>query len=536
MTTVKEFNKWLKRLEDKTLEFKTATNSFSRDKDLPNYCAALANECGGKLILGVNNNREVVGTKAFEETYTKLSNELLSKIKIRVDVEELIHPDGRVLIFHVPSRPIGQAVRSTGNYHYPMRAGESLVEMDQMTLKRILNESEPDFSAQIVEGLRLDDLDKESIANFKRRWAEKARREDYLSFTSEKTLRSIGLLTDNGLNYASLILFGKKEKLDEFLPGSEIIFEWRHEARKTAYDFRKNWREPFFKICDEIWETINARNIRTPFQEGFFQREVYAFSEKPIREAVLNAVAHRDHTIQSQSIFIKASPEEFIIESPGGFPPGITIENILYKKYWRNRCIAETFEKAGLVERSGQGMDDIFEYIIKEGKGLPDLSKSDDFSVCLQIPAQVKDKNFILFLEKIINEKQVALSFDEIYELEKIRENQPVAQIENRNKFLEIGVIEQVGKTKGAKYILSHKYYVQEDKVGIHTRLVGISREKDKELILKHLEKNKGYRHDLQIVFPELNPQDISNILQELKREEKIKFLGIGNRGYWVLR
>ncbi|MBE7444099.1 MAG: hypothetical protein HS132_02140 [Planctomycetia bacterium] len=58
-------------------------------------------------------------------------------------------------------------------------------------------------------------------------------------------------------------------------------------------------------------------------------------------------------------MFIKASPEEFIIESPGGFPSGITIENILYKTSWRNRSIAETFEKAGLAERSGQSMDDI---------------------------------------------------------------------------------------------------------------------------------------------------------------------------------
>ena len=69
-----------------------------------------------------------------------------------------------------------------------------------------------------------------------------------------------------------------------------------------------------------------------------------------------------------------------MIESPGCFPPGITIENILYSTAWRNRCIAETFEKAGLVERSGQGMDDIFGNTIQEGKGLPDLSKSDAFS------------------------------------------------------------------------------------------------------------------------------------------------------------
>jgi len=287
MTTVDDFNRWLEQPEKETLEFKTAKNSYSRDKDLPDYCAALANERGGKLILGVTNDRKIVGSKAFEGTYNTLSHDLLSKIKIRVDVEEFIHPKGRVLIFHVPSRPVGQAIRSTGNYHYPMRAGESLVEMDQITLRKILTETDTDFSAQIVNELTVADLDRAALRNFKKRWAEKSKRTEYLDFDSDKALRALGLLTDKGLNYASLILFGKKEKIDQFLPGNEIIFEWRHDAGKTAHDFRKNWREPFFKIYDEIWETINARNIRIPFQEGLFQREIYAFSEKPVREALL---------------------------------------------------------------------------------------------------------------------------------------------------------------------------------------------------------------------------------------------------------
>ena len=167
----------------------------------------------------------------------------------------------------------------------------------------------------------------------------------------------------------------------------------------------QNWREPFFKIHDEIWSVINARNLRIPFQEGFFQREIFAFSEKPVREALLNAVTHRDYTLGTRSIFINATPLEFVIESPGGFLPGITPENVLYKREWRNRCIAETFERAGLVERSGQGMDDIFETTIREGKGLPDLFESDDFSVRLKIPAQVKEasrKKTDAFLKKIL--------------------------------------------------------------------------------------------------------------------------------------
>lgn len=343
-------------------------------------------------------------------------------------------------------------------------------------------------------------------------------------------------MTNDGLNYASLILFGKKEKISSLFPCSEIIFEWRQDSKKISHDYRISWREPFFKIYNDVWNTINARNIRYPFQEGFFQREIFAFNEKSIREALLNAVAHRDYSISGRSIIIKASPEEFCIESPGGFPPGINYQNILTKTYWRNRAIAETFEKAGLVERSGQGIDDIFANSINEGKGMPDFNGSDEYSVCLHIPAQVKDKNFIIFLEKVTREKQITLSFEEIFELEQIRQQKIITQLESKDKFLELGLIEKVGRTKGAKYILSHQYYTYSGKAGVHTRLTGISREQKKELILNHIHRNgKGYIRDL-IDALNIERKDVNNLLVELKKVGKIDFVGSKKSGHWILK
>jgi len=251
---------------------------------------------------------------------------------------------------------------------------------------------------------------------------------------------------------------------------------------------------------------------------------------------LLNAVAHRDYRIQGRSIYIKASPQEFSIESPGSFPQGITPENILEKSYWRNRRIAEILEKAELVERAGQGMNDIFESTIREGKGIPNFRGSDAYSVVLRIPAQVKDKNFILFLEKAAREKQILLSFEEIYELEKIRENGVISNAEFRVKFMGLGIIEQVGRTRGAKYILSRGYYKHIGKSGVHTRLAGLTREAKKELILKHLQnKPKGVFSEFADAFPGLKRGDISNLLEELKKEGKIRHLGSRRGGYWVI-
>lgn len=535
MTTIEQLNNWLKEKEDSHLEFKSARSKFSEDA-LSDYCSALANEGGGRLLLGVQDNGRVVGTTVFSGTHNKLSIKLLSKLKIRIDVEEVLHPDGRVVVFHIPAHPTGQPIKSTGKYTYPMRAGESLLEMDTITLKRLLNEIEPDFSCSLIPELTILSLDSKAIQKLKGLWSKKARRKDFLKISDEQMLSNLSLRTKDGLNYTCLILLGKREIIDQLLPDAEIIFEWRQDPKKTAYDFRRSWRAPFILIYDEIWETINSRNIRIPFQEGLIQREIFAFDEKSVREALLNAVTHRDYTIKGRSIFIKASPKDFFIESPGGFVPGITIENIISSSAWRNRRLAETFEKAGLVERSGQGMNDIFETTIKEGKGLPDLSESDAFYVRLNIPAQVKDKNFILFLEKVVNKKQIILSFEEIHELEKIREQEVIANSEYKKKFLDLGIIEQVGRTRGVKYILSHKYYAYKGKVGIHTRLTGLSRDQKKELILKHLKgKEKGFSKDFQDAFPELKSGDISNLLQELKRAGKVIHVGSFKSGHWIL-
>ncbi len=540
-TSEEQFQQWLNSEEDESLEFKQAKNQFDNSKgSLFDYCAAFANGSGGKLILGVQERpRAIVGTYFKQGTHNGLAQEIWQRIYIHVDVEEFSYQGKRILIFHIPKHPAGRRIKSGGKgdkYVYPIRRGESLGEMDDQKTREILNEAQPDFTAGIVPGLSFDDLDVAAIEAFRKKWAKESKRGEYLSFDHKKILENSGLAEDNGIAYAGLILVGKSEAIRRYLPDAEIIFEWRHDSKQTHYDFRKNWRAPIANVDDEIWDTINARNLRIPFQEGFFQREVWAFDEKSIREAVHNAVMHRDYSIKGRSIFIKASPQEFFIESPGGFPAGITLENILRKKEWRNRLLAEAFEKIGFAERSSQGLDDIFEKSIRDGKGMPDLSRSDGDTVCLSIPAQVKDENFILYLERVADESQINLSFEEIYELERIREGQKMNVPEFKDKFLKAGIVEMVGKGRGTRYILSHRYYEKIGKSGKHTRIKGLTRDQIKELILNHLRDGKpSSRKDLLSGFPECFPQDISNILQELRRLGKIIPIGNTRNSLWKI-
>lgn len=537
MYTPEDINDILQNTEGVVLEFKEAKANFS-SKDRSDYCAAIANMGGGKLLLGISNDKKVVGTIVYQGTINQVPQQIYRDIGVTVVVEEVQHPHGRVVIFDIPPHPVGQRVRSNGNYVYPIRRGESLGEMDDAKTREILNEIQPDFSSSIVEQLTLSDLDQGAIENFRRRRIEKTGKPGLRNVPLEQILRDAELMRGKKLTIACLLLLGKPDKITEFLPQAEIIYEWRNDPNQTHHDFRISWRAPYFAIYDDIWNTINARNIRIPYQVGFIQQEVLAFDEKVCREAVNNAIAHRAYSISGRSIMIYASPHSFTVVSPGGFPNRITPENILTSPpYWRNRLIAEAFERTNLVERSGQGIDNIFEVSIRQGKGLPNFYGTNENTVQINISAQVYDVQFVNFLERVANERQINFSFDEIYELERLRVQKQLSIMKHKEKFLSLGIIEKIGKTRGTKYILSHKYYSFKEKPGVYTRIRGIAREHKKELVLEHIRREgKGVKNDFTDAFPDLKVSDISNLLQELKNEGKIERVGSDRGGYWRIK
>lgn len=142
MITLETLERWIvEPVENEHLEFKEAKNSFDKIK-LMRYCVAIANEGGGYLILGITNKRprQIVGSCAFAtpENINKIKALILEKLRLRVETTELLHSDGRVLVFEIPSRPTGQAIDFNGAYI--MRSGEDLVPMTSDRLKSIFAE------------------------------------------------------------------------------------------------------------------------------------------------------------------------------------------------------------------------------------------------------------------------------------------------------------------------------------------------------------------------------------------------------------
>jgi ATP-dependent DNA helicase RecG len=398
----------LREAEDK-IEFKEAKHNYpfsggshreqaDRRKCFLGYVVALSNERGGRLVLGMTDKipRDVVGTDFGDGKIGALEDETYKRLGIRIHIEELAHPDGRVLVVIVPSRPIGRLMKFEG---VPlMRTGESLRNMTDEEMLGILLENEPDFSAQICSGLRLEDLDGVAIDKMKDAYSRKQQNSGFKALSTEQVLSDLKLLAEGKLNYAALLLVGKREAIERFLPHAKIIWEFRYTTGQIAYDFRETTLDPLFLEIDAIWTLINRQNAAIPIQTGAYIFSTPTFNEAVIREAVLNAVAHRDYTINSE-VVIKQFPKAISITNPGGFPKGVNLDNLLtVNSTPRSRLMAEIMEKTGLVERSGQGVDKIFSITLSEGKSAPNYADSDAFQVALKLGGMVVERAFSIFV------------------------------------------------------------------------------------------------------------------------------------------
>lgn len=160
------------------------------------------------------------------------------------------------------------------------------------------------------------------------------------NLTTEQLLVDGEAISDGGVTYAALVMFGTRAALGKYLPQSEIVFEYRSSDASGPAQQREEFRVGFFTCYDRLWELINLRNHKQHYQEGFFVFDIPTFNERVVREALLNAVSHRNYQL-SGSVFIRQYRNRLVVESPGGFPTGVTLDNILDRQSPRNRRIAE---------------------------------------------------------------------------------------------------------------------------------------------------------------------------------------------------
>ncbi len=530
-----EIEQLLRCQEGEHCEFKAAQRQYSFDK-LAKYCCALANEGGGKFVLGVSNARPrvIVGSQAFPQ-HEDTRRSLIEQLRLRIDVHEYLLPQGRLLIFDVPTHPVGVPIKFDDRYW--ARDGDSLVSMSDDKLRAILSEAGHDFSSEVCVGASLDHLDEEAIEDFRRRWMDKSRNQQLATLNKEQLLHDAELLVEDGVTYAALVLFGKQAALGRFLGQSEVVFEYRSSDVAGPAQERIEYRRGFFSFYDDLWQRISLRNDNQHYQLGLFVLDIPTFAERSVREALLNAVSHRNYQMAG-NVFVRQYQRKLVFESPGGFPVGITTENILDRQSPRNRRIAEAFAKCGLVERSGQGMNLMFEQSVRQGKALPDFTGTDAYNVTLTLHGQVGDPRFVQFLEKVGQEQQKTFDTHDFLLLDLIHREQKVPEglRPKARRLVDLGVIESIGRGRGTKYLLSKRFYADAGEKAVYTRRHGLDREESKAILLKHL-RDYGQAgcpiSELERVLTSKSREHIKGLLVELRKEGLVRMTGARRGAKW---
>ncbi|WP_202700897.1 ATP-binding protein [Flavobacterium sp. UGB4466] len=505
MITIETLKK-LKESEDK-VEFKKGEGGnisydggskpkpSDRRRCILGYITALCNEGGGYLVIGMTDNypHEVVGTQQNLGSIGELESKVYTDTGIRPKIYELYEGSKRVLVIEVPCRPAGKVFKFEDVAL--MRVGEELKPMSDEVYLKIVQEQEPDFSQQICEGLTISDLDDKATLLLKEKYSIKQNNPQFKLLPNEQILSDLDLLKKGKLTNAALILLAKKETLQERLPQAKVMLEYRNSESQIPFDNRIEFVEPFFILIDELWKTINLRNGSFPIQDGAYIFNIPYFNEEVIRESINNAISHRDYKRTSE-IVIKQFPHRLDVINAGGFPAGVTLDNLIkIPSTPRNRLLADILQKTGIVERSGQGVDKIYYNTLSEGKAEPDYSKSDNFQVNLKLSAIIEDRAFALFIDSIQKElpESERLSVLEIVTLNKIKNGIQKSELdlEQINQLLQKKLIEKRGKTNAIFYILSKDYYDFTDEKAKYYSLQEIDDDQVLGTILQFLRKEE---------------------------------------------
>ena len=517
-------------VEHEDCEFKKAASDFSTER-LQDYASGLSNMDGGRLVLGVSNQRPRVatGTGAFSNDLERRARDLQRQIHVPVRPEERFHLGKRVVIFHIAKHRLGVPTPN-GRGGAKMRVNEELVDLTEQRRREIWSENAEDFSARICPGLTVQGLIPDAIELYRTRWvdrlAKSESRRDRRASARRSTLahrdllQEAELLTPEGLTYAALLLFGTRGSLTTHLANAEVIFEYRAGKSAGPAAARWNLREGFLNCFDDLWDRINQRNDLQSVQQKLFRDPIPTFQEEPIREVILNAVAHRDYTHQG-SILIRQYPRELTCQSPGGLPRGVTLENIAGGSVPRNRRLMEALESCGLVERSGQGIDLMLESSVLDTKPLPDFTGTDADNVIVTLGGTIASPAYVGALRQIAREHGEQLSTDHYRVLHHVsrQERVPPALRADATQLRDLGVLESTGAGNAVRFILGRNLRKLTGDLSHYTREHGLDREQNVQLLLKHLHhcgEEGAQIGDLQKVIPALSRSQIKDRVQTL--------------------
>jgi ATP-dependent DNA helicase RecG len=392
-------------LETEFLEFKPWLPDVKDNMKVAlEYSVCFANHPGGGVIVfGVKDR-----TKGRREAITGCSGynlqtwrtNLYDNIRPRLDginIEELRAPEGILLIVRVPRGP--EALYGTVGGLFKCRIGKSCMPVDPVEFQKTrVAQGVLDWTAEPAEGIAPENLDPVEIARAKN-VARAFNPKSGLSELSDKDFVQAIKAVDGGkVTRAGLLVLGRTDQLEPLIP--QHLVQYTHEISDTKLARNDFFRSNLLHILERITEILTGPvNPEREVSVGLFILRISAFPVDVVREALLNAVTHRDYT-QSGKVLVRHAEREMVLSNPGDFVGGVTTQNILrHEAVTRNPALAAMFQKLGLVETAGMGRRRIFIPMLSYGKRIPKY-ESDGFSVALHLYDGAIDERMAVLVAK----------------------------------------------------------------------------------------------------------------------------------------
>lgn len=532
--------------ENEVVEFKEAKNGYSF-ADLGEYFSALSNEANLKhrsaawLAFGVNDARQVVGSsfRSVRKDLDHLKEEIANKTTNRItfiEIHEVAHAQGRVVLFEIPAAPQGLPVAFEG--HYYGRDGEALSPLNLEEIERIRAQAaQEDWSAAVVPEAGLGDLDGEALRvarkNFKSKFPDKAAEVD--GWDDRTFLNKAKLTVKGKLTRSALLLLGKDEA-EHFLSPADPKIRWLLKDRDNNDRDYELFGLPLLLAVDKVYDKIRKLKYRYMREGTLFPEEVDQYEPFVIREALNNCIAHQDYALCGR-INVVEGEESLTFTNLGSFVPG-DVQRVVMEdapeEHYRNRFLATAMFNLKMVDTAGGGIRKMFLFQKARFFPMPDYDLSAN-RVKLTLKGKVLDLDYARLLAS-----NGELELREIMALDKVQKRQ-------RLDADEVALLKGKGLIEGRKpnYFIAKRVAQKTGQKAEYSKNKAFDKQYYLDLICKALgEHGSLTRKDVDALLWKKLPDwmsdmqrksKIGNLLSELRSGGKILNKGGSKYPQWVL-
>lgn len=546
--------------ESLTVEFKSDRQPLN-DATIYEEVVAMANTKGGTLLIGVEDDGTVTGARLRHGQSTDptrlqaaIFNNTVPNVNTRISVVR--HPQGQVIAIEVAAYPeacataSGKSVRRTiGGDGKPQTV--PYYPRDQRSRRTDMGLL--DFSAQGVENATMDSLDPLEFERLRQTIARLHGDQTLLQLPDgdlAKALRLVETRPDGKIapNIAGLLLLGREPAIQSLLPTHKLHFQVLDAQGNVKVN--DVFSIPLIRLLAEVDARFSARNEEREVLVGMFRLPVPDYSPDGFREAVNNAVLHRDYT-RMDDIYIQWQPDHLLITSPGGLPEGVTLDNLLvHEPKPRNPRLAETFRRIGLVEQTGRGIDKIFAGQLRYGRAAPDYGRSDGTAVRVVLRGGEPSLQFAAFVYEQ-DKAGTPLSLDEMLLLntlffERRIDTQRAGGLIQKGmtearavleRLHERGMVEGRGEKSGRVYHLSAGVYRGLGQPKEYVRSHGISAMRQEAMVLEYVQAHERIERKHVVELCGVSGPQAGRLLRKLEKSGKLKRQGSPPRWtYYVMK